>query len=251
MKLSRSLVLGMLPAVALWTAQIAAAAPSKVTLCHVPPGNPMERHTIVVGASAVRAHLEHGDALGECPPACTAATQCDDGNPCTQDGCDGHGCTHSPTDCNDGDECTVDSCEPDSGCVYEPSTDPVCADYDEDGVPDDEDNCRTVQNPGQEDSDGNGTGDICECTCFTADDIDTVPPRGAPTSCNDDGLSTDMLRSDGATIEYEFTDSLLAGRCRRLADGSIVSLLTNYVDFPACTLLILSSQLWTECPAQP
>jgi hypothetical protein len=39
----------------------------KVTICHFPPGNRENAHTIVVGASAVPAHLElHGDTLGEC-----------------------------------------------------------------------------------------------------------------------------------------------------------------------------------------
>jgi hypothetical protein len=39
----------------------------KVTLCHVPPGNPDNAHTITVGAPAVPAHLAHGDTLGPCP----------------------------------------------------------------------------------------------------------------------------------------------------------------------------------------
>ncbi len=38
----------------------------KVTICHIPPGNPSNAHTITVGASAVNAHLNHGDTLGEC-----------------------------------------------------------------------------------------------------------------------------------------------------------------------------------------
>ena len=37
-----------------------------VTICHIPPGNPENAHTIVVDASAVPAHLDHGDTLGEC-----------------------------------------------------------------------------------------------------------------------------------------------------------------------------------------
>jgi len=39
----------------------------KVTLCHVPPGNPPAAHTITVGAPAVDTHLEHhDDYLGPC-----------------------------------------------------------------------------------------------------------------------------------------------------------------------------------------
>ena len=38
----------------------------KVCLCHIPPGNPDNAHTICVGAPAVKAHLGHGDSLGEC-----------------------------------------------------------------------------------------------------------------------------------------------------------------------------------------
>jgi len=38
----------------------------KVTICHIPPGNPSNRHTIRVGASAVPAHLDHGDFEGPC-----------------------------------------------------------------------------------------------------------------------------------------------------------------------------------------
>jgi hypothetical protein len=40
----------------------------KVTICHIPPGNPANAHTITVGAPAVPAHLAHGDHLGACLP---------------------------------------------------------------------------------------------------------------------------------------------------------------------------------------
>jgi len=43
-----------------------ASAASKTTICHVPPGNPSNSHTIRVANSAVAAHLAHGDYLGEC-----------------------------------------------------------------------------------------------------------------------------------------------------------------------------------------
>lgn len=39
---------------------------TKVTVCHIPPGNPANAHTIVVGVPAVKAHLKHGDTLGAC-----------------------------------------------------------------------------------------------------------------------------------------------------------------------------------------
>lgn len=38
----------------------------KVVICHVPPGNPANAHTIAVGAPAVAAHLAHGDSYGCC-----------------------------------------------------------------------------------------------------------------------------------------------------------------------------------------
>jgi len=47
----------------------------KTTICHIPPGNPANAHTLCIGNPAVPAHLHnHGDYLGpcvvetECPP---------------------------------------------------------------------------------------------------------------------------------------------------------------------------------------
>jgi LPXTG-motif cell wall-anchored protein len=42
----------------------------RVAVCHVPPGNPSNAHTIVISENALRAHLAHGDTLGPCtyPP---------------------------------------------------------------------------------------------------------------------------------------------------------------------------------------
>lgn len=42
------------------------APPGKTVVCHIPPGNPGNEHTIIVGDAAVPAHLAHGDHLGEC-----------------------------------------------------------------------------------------------------------------------------------------------------------------------------------------
>ena len=46
------------------------SAVGKVTICHIPPGNPGNAHTITVGAPAVRAHAAHGDFVeGSCDEA--------------------------------------------------------------------------------------------------------------------------------------------------------------------------------------
>ena len=36
----------------------------KVAICHIPPGNPANAHTIIVSKNAIPAHLAHGDVLG-------------------------------------------------------------------------------------------------------------------------------------------------------------------------------------------
>lgn len=58
---------------------------NKTTVCHIPPGNPANAHTICVGNAAVPAHLDHGDVLGTC--ICPG----DDGG--SDDGGDGGGVT--------------------------------------------------------------------------------------------------------------------------------------------------------------
>jgi len=53
---------------------------------------------------------------------CEAGDSCDDGNPCTDDRCDpGQGtCTHAVSPCDDGKACTRDWCEPGTGCRHLP-----------------------------------------------------------------------------------------------------------------------------------
>ncbi|MFH2028600.1 MAG: putative metal-binding motif-containing protein, partial [Nanoarchaeota archaeon] len=38
----------------------------KIIICHYPPGNPANKHTIEIDESAWPAHEEHGDTIGEC-----------------------------------------------------------------------------------------------------------------------------------------------------------------------------------------
>lgn len=42
------------------------ASEDRLTVCHVPPGNPGNAHEITVGESAVAAHRGHGDHDGAC-----------------------------------------------------------------------------------------------------------------------------------------------------------------------------------------
>ncbi len=41
---------------------------TRVTICHIPPGQPDNRHEITVGEPAVAAHIAHGDYIGPCQP---------------------------------------------------------------------------------------------------------------------------------------------------------------------------------------
>jgi len=62
-------ILAMLTfAFALWINN-AHAQEDKCTICHVPPGNPPNAHTITIGCSAVDAHMRNhpGDCMGPCP----------------------------------------------------------------------------------------------------------------------------------------------------------------------------------------
>ena len=54
--------------------------PEKITICHFPPGNPSNAHTISISANAWQAHLDHGDHVGECRdtvPPDTSVCACD------------------------------------------------------------------------------------------------------------------------------------------------------------------------------
>ena len=47
------------------------------------------------------------------------ATACDDGDPCTVDGCESKtGCVSTKATCDDSDACTLDSCTQQAGCVH-------------------------------------------------------------------------------------------------------------------------------------
>jgi hypothetical protein len=49
------------------TQSVGTRSNNKVKICHIPPGNPENAHTIEISQSAVKAHTAHGDTMGECP----------------------------------------------------------------------------------------------------------------------------------------------------------------------------------------
>lgn len=141
-------------------------------VCHFPPGNPANFHTITVGGNAVNAHVtNHGDLVGSCLANCEAI--CDDGNACTidvepnPDLCICAAAPRAQVDCSDGNACTADSCDAASGsCVNDPA--PL------DGNSCDDDNSNTI-------------GEVCvsgscdpPCPCFTGSDL---VANGAITVC--------------------------------------------------------------------
>ncbi|NNE06226.1 MAG: hypothetical protein HKN15_10935 [Xanthomonadales bacterium] len=108
---------------ALTLPQPALAGGSKVEVCHIPPDDPDNFHTIRIGSKALNAHLNHLDLAGACDGLCAAL--CDDGDACTIDdtaNCEEAGCPAVPelVDCDDGDLCTIDSCDSLLGCENDP-----------------------------------------------------------------------------------------------------------------------------------
>lgn len=100
---------------------------NKIPVCHIPPGNPSNFHTIYISENALDAHLAHGDVEGTCDTACEKI--CDDKNPCTVDACFEGTLDCLPeeqrelVDCTDGDPSTRDSCDAaEKGCVNLPIT---------------------------------------------------------------------------------------------------------------------------------
>jgi FOG: WD40-like repeat len=182
--------------------------------------------------------LHGGDACagGTCIPG--DPVDCDDGNACTEDGCDASsGCTHgaltgvpcddgsvctegdlcldgqclagAPIDCGDGNPCTIDACDPTLGCTHEASTDPC----------DDGDACTT----GDVCSDGACVGEPIDCDDGNGCTEDTCNPF---VGCKHDKAPSGTPCDDGDPCTA--ADACQAGVCVGLAP-------TNCDDGSPCT----------------
>ncbi len=125
--------------------------------CYPPPSVCFDK------AKTFCTHIDLGDGLWDPQTGChlklVDEESCDDGNPCTEDVCDGtQGCSNPPNkdacddgsvctvgdlcadglcqagpvalDCADKDPCTVDSCDPLDGCLHAPQNGGPCDDGD-------------------------------------------------------------------------------------------------------------------------
>ncbi len=85
-------------------------------VCHA--GTCVATPSVVCG---VGCQLGVCNGAGACVPGSGAATLgCSDGDPCTNDGCVGNSCSHSPVSCDDANVCTDDACSP-AGCMNAPN----------------------------------------------------------------------------------------------------------------------------------
>jgi len=78
---------------------------TKVTICHIPPGNPANAHTITVDVSAIPAHLGHNDTLLACESCVPVGATCGGAN----------GACCAGTFCNAAGMCEVPACMPAGG----------------------------------------------------------------------------------------------------------------------------------------
>ena len=54
-------------------------------MCHIPPGNPSNAHTISVSRNALKGHAKHEDLEGRCDQPSNCRILCNDEDPCTDD----------------------------------------------------------------------------------------------------------------------------------------------------------------------
>lgn len=218
-------------AAVLVTLATSAAWAGKTTICHFPPGNPANFHTITVGDNAVNAHVNnHGDLVGSCLENCE--TICDDGNACTIDVVsdpDQCICTAEPrpqVDCNDSNPCTADACDAVNGtCTNDPG--PLNGATCDDGDPDT--TGETCQN-----------GSCVACPCFTDADLAAVGAGNPIVQCGNIPGFPDLagiVWADGNRA------------CSGVLCGTVPPTLTCAISFPVLDIQVVTPEEDQSCRA--
>jgi len=180
------------------------AGEERVTLCHIPPGDPENMHTITVGASAVDAHLAHGDYLGPCE----TDDDGDDGDDDDDDGDDGDDGGGDDGDDGGGQVSDADGdgvADGADACPNTPAGEPVnatgCAcsqlDGDGDGVTDCDDACPDTPEGVEVDSNGCQVEPPDSDGDGVPDTEDTCPNTPEGESVDTNGCSCSQLDGDG------------------------------------------------------
>jgi len=226
------------------------AGSTKVNVCHIPPDNPENFHTIKITEKALAAHLAHGDFAGACDDVCEVL--CDDGDACTDDkidDCEINGCAvmRDPVDCNDGlDLCVTSTCDSNLGC-----SDPVPVTCDSD------DQCSSLScdptdglcsvetpvscDPGEACSTENGCEPIVACPCWAAGELLSVSAGNQnPTNSCSTASSPFIQNVIGSTPGVEGGFVALDGACgtRDFGNNNFISL----VESDACI-----QQIYNRC----
>ncbi len=164
----------------------------KVTICHLPPGNPNNPQTITINQNALDAHLAHGDYEGACTDGGGSDSDGDE-IPDSEDNC--------PVDPNP-DQADADEDGLGDVCDPTPLPDP---DTDGDGTPDNIDEC--PNNPGRIISSPDGctpevSGNVSEGQPLTLEltgDLSkgalTIPANALPA-----GMSVTLAEVDPSTL---------------------------------------------------
>jgi hypothetical protein len=239
---------------ALLLACTGAAQAAKIDICHIPPGNPGNWHTITINDTALPAHQAHGDLVGSCVTNC--GTLCDDGNKCTIDvvpsntECLCQAAPKPPVDCSDGRACTVDSCDPAVGCsnaaVVCPApnlcTVSVCSEP--------EGTCQSTPKVCPTGQSCNANTGACESTAPT--DGCPEPPLGTICPCAASPVFAGLVASPGTCfdsgtfIRKEVGNPFVSASCRGMGSGfcatsSGLTLETTEEEGTACVRLIRAS----------
>lgn len=156
---------------------------------------------------------------------CDSSADCNDGNACTLDLCDGNcrsirqptqggviGCGHGVCD---GTDCVCESGYLGRQCELE--------DLDHDSVRDDQDNCVGVNNPDQQDVDNDGVGDACD-NCPVTANVNQANMDGDSAGDACDGVTT-------ITVNAHTNEPVV----RNVLDGKTVALSYIEEDLPIDT----------------